>query len=167
MALVKCPECEHVISDKAEICIHCGYPIQKYNASADTTRKLDMCKIYGVDYNLKELKEAIIDLDWDDDSARNNIEYDLERMVGITGAGPILLMWQIKNTGEIPATFDEAEEYKRKPSPRHDDIPHCPKCNSTSITTGSRGYSMVWGFIGSGKTVNRCGNCGHKWEPKK
>lgn len=42
----------------------------------------------------------------------------------------------------------------------------CPKCGSTQITTGNRGYSMVWGFVGSGKTVNRCAKCGHKWEPK-
>lgn len=43
----------------------------------------------------------------------------------------------------------------------------CPKCSSTQITTGQRGYSMVWGFIGSSKTMNRCANCGHKWEPKR
>ena len=46
-------------------------------------------------------------------------------------------------------------------------IPKCPKCGSTSITTGSRGYSLFTGFLGSGKTVNRCGNCGYKWEPGK
>lgn len=41
----------------------------------------------------------------------------------------------------------------------------CPKCGSTSITAGQRGYSLLTGFIGSGKTVNRCANCGHKWKP--
>lgn len=41
----------------------------------------------------------------------------------------------------------------------------CPKCGSTNVTTGSRGYSLLTGFIGSGKTVNRCGSCGHKWKP--
>ena len=41
----------------------------------------------------------------------------------------------------------------------------CPKCGSTSVTTGSRGYSLLTGFLGSGKTVNRCGSCGHKWKP--
>ena len=43
----------------------------------------------------------------------------------------------------------------------------CPKCSSTQITTGSRGYSLAWGFIGAGKTVNRCARCGHKWEPRR
>lgn len=47
----------------------------------------------------------------------------------------------------------------------HKDEPKCPKCGSTSITAGQRGYSLITGFIGSGKTVNRCANCGYKWKP--
>ncbi|WP_418752478.1 hypothetical protein [Frisingicoccus sp.] len=46
-------------------------------------------------------------------------------------------------------------------------IPKCPKCGSTAITAGQRGYSLLTGFIGSGKTVNRCANCGYKWESGK
>lgn len=41
----------------------------------------------------------------------------------------------------------------------------CPKCKSTAVTTGQRGYSLMFGFIGSDDTVNRCGNCGYKWKP--
>lgn len=41
----------------------------------------------------------------------------------------------------------------------------CPKCGSTAVTAGQRGFSLVTGFIGSGKTVNRCSKCGHKWKP--
>ena len=41
----------------------------------------------------------------------------------------------------------------------------CPKCGSESITAGQRGYSLLTGFLGSGKTVNRCVNCGYKWKP--
>lgn len=44
-------------------------------------------------------------------------------------------------------------------------IPHCPKCGSTSITAGARGINWFWGTIGSGKTVNRCANCGYTWKP--
>jgi predicted nucleic-acid-binding Zn-ribbon protein len=43
----------------------------------------------------------------------------------------------------------------------------CPKCGSTAITTGARGFTLMTGFIGSNKTVNRCGKCGHTWTPKK
>lgn len=42
----------------------------------------------------------------------------------------------------------------------------CPKCGSTSVTTTTKGYSILTGFIGSGKVINICGNCGNKWKPK-
>jgi hypothetical protein len=28
--LISCPECGKMVSDKSEICIHCGYPIKEY-----------------------------------------------------------------------------------------------------------------------------------------
>ncbi len=40
----------------------------------------------------------------------------------------------------------------------------CPKCGSPSISTINRGYSIVTGFVGSGKPVNVCQRCGHKWK---
>ena len=46
-------------------------------------------------------------------------------------------------------------------------VPRCPKCGSTSITTGARGASFFRGFIGASKTVNRCSSCGYTWEPKR
>lgn len=41
----------------------------------------------------------------------------------------------------------------------------CPKCGSSSIATVNRGYSLFWGFLGSGKPVNVCQKCGHKFKP--
>lgn len=41
----------------------------------------------------------------------------------------------------------------------------CPKCGCADIGVANRGYSLVWGFIGSGKSMNVCKNCGHKWKP--
>ena len=43
----------------------------------------------------------------------------------------------------------------------------CPKCGSTQITTGQRGYSLITGFLGSNKTVNRCAKCGYSWKPSR
>lgn len=42
----------------------------------------------------------------------------------------------------------------------------CPRCGSSSITTGARGANGFWGFIGASKTVNRCAKCGHTWTPR-
>lgn len=42
---------------------------------------------------------------------------------------------------------------------------HCPKCGCTDIGVANRGYSLMWGFIGSGKSMNVCKKCGYKWKP--
>lgn len=42
----------------------------------------------------------------------------------------------------------------------------CPKCGSSAVTIGERGYSLLTGFIGSSQTMNRCGKCGYKWKPR-
>ncbi len=43
----------------------------------------------------------------------------------------------------------------------------CPRCGSTSVTTGQRGFTLTTGFLGSNKTMNRCAKCGHKWTPSR
>ena len=47
----------------------------------------------------------------------------------------------------------------------NDDVVRCPKCGSSSIATINRGYSFVWGFLGSGSARNVCQKCGHKFIP--
>lgn len=42
----------------------------------------------------------------------------------------------------------------------------CPRCGSTNISTGARGVSFFWGFLGADKTVNRCGKCGFTFKPR-
>ena len=41
----------------------------------------------------------------------------------------------------------------------------CPRCGSTNITEGTRGFSLMTGFIGSGKFRYVCKKCGTKWKP--
>ncbi len=41
----------------------------------------------------------------------------------------------------------------------------CPKCGSSSIATVNRGYSILWGFLGSGNPVNVCQRCGYRFKP--
>ena len=64
-------------------------------------------------------------------------------------------------------TMAKQQEAIRVAEKKENSKPKCPRCGSTAITTGQRGYNVISGFFGSNKTVNRCGNCGYKWEPKK
>ena len=41
----------------------------------------------------------------------------------------------------------------------------CPKCGSTQITAGKRGYKVTTGMIGSSTVLNTCMKCGHQWKP--
>lgn len=136
MALIECPECGRKISDKAEACIHCGYPT-----------KLNIAN-------------------------NNNID---ERIISqyLSNEKPIQAIKYVQDTLNIE--LNEAKEYVKQYKNNHPElksinkqqrnIPKCPKCGSTSITAGQRGYSLLTGFLGSGKTVNRCANCGYKWKP--
>lgn len=41
----------------------------------------------------------------------------------------------------------------------------CPRCGSTQITAGKRGYKLLSGLIGSSTVLNTCMKCGHQWRP--
>ena len=71
----------------------------------------------------------------------------------------ILQMIKLKNENpiEYQLRLKQFEDVKSRPK--------CPKCGSTNITAGQRGFSLLTGFLGSNKTVNRCANCGHTWKP--
>lgn len=62
---------------------------------------------------------------------------------------------------QFKSQVDADEERKRKERNQ----PKCPKCGSTNITAGQRGYSFWTGFLGSGKPMNVCQSCGYKWKP--
>lgn len=89
-------------------------------------------------YN-RQLLEAMIEL-----NKKDIIEYELK-------------MSQFRNQAQQQNQTKIEEDNKVK----------CPKCGSTEITAGQKGYTLLTGFLGSNKTVNRCANCGHSWKPGK
>lgn len=164
MALIQCPECGREISNQAVACIHCGFPIKIEKKEIE--KKENVCIINKREYDFTSLRDQILFKEPPERKNYSDMAMDLaDDIDGLNWSGAIHLIAEIKETGKVPEIFD-AEKYLIKPK-KDDGKLHCPKCNSTNVTTGSRGYSIVWGFVGSSKTVNRCGKCGHKWEPKK
>lgn len=69
-----------------------------------------------------------------------------------------------RTPGAIPVSIEEARKQFAEQQAELDK-PKCPKCGSTSIGTKSRGYSLLWGFLGSGSPRNVCQKCGYEWKP--
>lgn len=174
MALIKCPECGKEISDKAPACIHCGYPINSVSTVAAKpksynvifkgfSRKVDTPKSIG---QLRGVLKSDIA------TAKRIIEKPnsiIQASVSLENAQWIqqvlspsgFIVEIVESQSEINK---EKNENLNKRSATGGTIV-CPHCGSTAISTGARGYSIVSGFIGSGKTVNRCAHCGWKWTP--
>ena len=166
MALIKCPECGKEISDKAENCIHCGYPIaslgkEKYATDQYTVilessgvNKVKIIKIVreitGID--LKAAKEAV-----------ESVPYIITDKVSLEDATAVKNKFD--GEGAIVSIVSSDNKNIKIATTESNQI-RCPRCGSTQITTGQRGFSFWTGFIGANKTVNRCAKCGHSWQPR-
>ena len=183
MALIKCPECDKEVSDKAFACIHCGFPLNNiqpskneniyYNidilsAGFNDYEKLEVfiCKLKNVyQYEgrsfLNKLPQTLMfGLSKDNVDYINGILKDLRCETKV-----------YKDPSDTPDTIANqlVEEYKKNielEEKKANEPIKCPRCGSTQITTGQRGYSFLTGFLGSNKAVNRCAKCGHTWEPR-
>lgn len=137
-----CPKCGNVYvypENYDHTCKKCGYPnMIKTEFTGDEHTKLAMGNHEKFEKFLSHLCEKYV---------VNNLDLDKE-----------LYQKTLDKEFKDSLLNDTEEEYKEPKI-------HCPKCGSINITTGQRGYSFWAGFLGSGKTVNRCGNCGYKWEP--
>lgn len=145
-----CPKCKSVNIEyvKDRICLDCGSAWYWHSStskncikcgSENTTDEID-------DYNCK----------MDDYLLLFRISHD---------GNFILQMLKLKNEDPIEyelkmAQFREIAERKKADESK----PRCPKCGSTSIATVNKGYSLLTGFLGSGKPMNVCQSCGHKWK---
>lgn len=47
MSIIKCPECNKEVSDQAEACIHCGYPLKKKEEQKPQIQYIYRNKLFG------------------------------------------------------------------------------------------------------------------------
>ncbi len=179
MALINCPECNKEISDKAFSCPHCGYPISldtnlNNNSQNNSSNYCIIFKRLRIPKYANKLIEEIKCLE----------KISLLEAIEIVDNPPSIISKNIsleeakniQNKLNEFSSITEIEELSDNPTSQEiekilykykDDILHCPHCGSTSVTTGQKGFSLFSGFFGSNKTVNRCGNCGWTWEPRR
>ncbi len=130
------------------ICYVCGYTCDENNIP----EKCPQCNCHSAHFEKMDMRYELRKISTD--------KSFVDAMMKLYEQDPIEYSIKLAQFKEIADNKRKAEEAERL-------IPKCPKCGSKSITTGQKGYGLVMGFLGSNKTVNRCGSCGHTWQPKK
>lgn len=185
--LIKCPECGGSVSDKAPACIHCGFPLNDIH-------KENTCLVDGVEYDMTHFKELYHTLSKEAQEGfykKNIIRfnnpkqlYDINCPEGYLGLITITneiersirerFNWYAQNNNAhlaykfITTCIDhnfQYFEFNTADIPDPSKTVRCPKCGSTSVTTQERGYSIMWGVLGSTKKKNLCQKCGYTWWP--
>lgn len=157
MALINCPECGKEISDKSEICIQCGFPLKEKNMCYINGTKYDLSFVFKYKYNERTVPmKKIMDLTGCTLNASAKAVNDMFK----TGTIPESLILEVKKTTQQQSAKQVAEQKSNTSNQIT-----CPKCGSTNITEGTRGFTLTTGFIGSGKFRYVCKKCGNKWKP--
>lgn len=179
MPIIKCTECGHDVSTYAEQCQNCGCPmsvilsLQKqgtntelYNVKLSSIMKGQYWKIirFLEESRPLELKDACAIADNLPQlitiGVQHNIAQAIADKLSSLGCECSILKYEDSDSQKTDVAKIESSNLFQMDKPLR-----CPACGSNQIVTTSRGYSLIWGFAGSNKTVNRCGKCGHTWKP--
>ena len=178
MALIKCPECGREVSDRAPACVHCGFPLGEVITETPLSEGVLKKVVVSNPDGLGILYQAIVNLVKNEKGISEK-----EAKALVENGNPITIDHLDYNTAQ--AIYEKLLEAIRKvsvvsdievklvdtddivilPEKKKPLVPCCPKCGSTAIATVNRGFSIVWGFLGSGTPVNVCQACGHKFKP--
>ncbi len=172
MALIKCPECGKQVSDKSPACIHCGCPIQ----AEQTILKSNLKKVVIPSFSefssqkipaIKVVREVTgLELA----EAKAFVEQSAPYIIvkdGLSQNQANLITQKFQAVNVDARIYDSEDSVNFTSSVKDNHIICCPQCGSTEYHAGARGFSLITGFIGSGKTILTCLQCGHRWKPGK
>lgn len=167
MSLIKCPECNKQISNKATICPNCGFPIA--NDTSHHYCEIN-CQIYDLDDEVCLVKNG----------KHEEAFWSLKDKCDISANNCLSIIKYIKLTDGVPSVYN-IEEYTNKEEKNAYDIvlnmdknilqsniPKCPTCGSTNIqkisTTKKAMGSLFVGLLSTdARNQFECNNCGYKW----
>lgn len=180
MAVIKCTECGHDVSTYADKCPNCGCPVSVIVGNVgEANDKYDIVledpgeNVLQVVRFIRELSTPMKGLREAKEIVENVPQTIIQSIRKSDGEEVVSKLAEIGCIARIEPSHG-APNSAMKTDPSNikstylfdkDQPIKCPRCGSTSIATTSRGYNIITGFIGSNKTVNRCGRCGHTWKP--
>lgn len=179
MALIICPECGKEISDKSEVCIGCGYPVNEIVVD-----------------NRSDLEKLVDEIYYKHKGDRADSAKELVKRTGMDFKAAMKLMQDKKNSPEVKAE-EKRKRQKYKEEQRQlnrelresfqtlcglvagSKVAKCPRCRSTSISYDTKKLSIgralvgdaiagapgaVLGGLSSKKGYAVCLNCGKRWK---
>lgn len=154
MALIVCPKCGKEISDKSEICIHCGYPLINTK-----------CNINGIIYDFKEeLPVALLEKTEDYVAAIDKIRKKTSLNLS-DGCDLVDIIREIK---AIPETFtpryplEDREKLYGDSKTKNVECPYCHSKDTKRITNTSKAvHTAVFGIFSLGRNSKNfhCNTC--------
>lgn len=173
MALIQCPECGGNVSDTCDVCVHCGFNLSDYiknNTYYDLILRSEYKGVarcigpYPILHSVCKVPE--------DRAHELLLRKDSTLLAGLSWKSAQYLIWRFSTQDCIVEAVKSDKPYQNPRNAVYEECYDekfgpvvCPVCGSDQIVTGQRGYSLVWGFLGSNSTTNRCAQCGHSWKP--
>lgn len=141
-----------------------------------------VCNINGIYYNMVSFYARIMEED-----SKDKVVLDIAKFTNITKEEALKFVDETKINGAFPrdltcqslteqkegleeseraaqAAFrKKQEEIAKEEKMKEFDRAKCPICGSHDIGVVNKGYSFVFGWLGSGAPTNVCKKCGHKW----
>lgn len=154
MALIVCSECGKEISDKSEVCVHCGSPLINTK-----------CNINGVVYDFKE-ELPIALLEKVDDYAPSIGK--IRKKTSLTLADANELIKIIKEIKAIPETFtpkylpENREKLYANSQSKNVECPYCHSTDTKKISTTSKAvHTALFGIFSVSRNSKQwhCNNC--------
>ncbi|MDD3325409.1 MAG: zinc-ribbon domain-containing protein [Sulfurospirillaceae bacterium] len=179
MALINCPECNKEVSDKAEACIHCGYPLSNWkkvnvndnffqisNLKLNQYFTLGNCWVVMGDSECLDIHEGeFVDFLDIDEEVLASLKIDsiviqdktvTLRFKDINLEYLEIARYVIKSEHKINRSILAADTIKDNNQVK------CPKCGSTQIQAVSRKWSLMAGIL-TNQVDRVCLNCKHKF----
>lgn len=173
MALIECPECGGKVPDKANVCIHCGYPLHN---EEEKVQQIQYCPYCGKPNSIESAFCGYCGKSFVKQTVTNEIVASsdtdiMEYKNGLDMPSDSIRLQQ----AQIIQQRRQLEEQRRQ----YDAQAKCPKCGSTSLSAGKQGFGvgkavagtvllggvgLLAGGIGANKTVVTCLNCGYKFK---
>lgn len=162
MALINCPECSKEISDKAEACPQCGFPIKRSPPKVQWLRMILVHK--GGGYISFQCPNC------------HKHDFIMETLVSKTATGYKV---NVERHCACGPAFNEIignEDYRDEQIT--DERIRCPKCGSMELSIQKEGFQagpaccgailagplgLLCGAKDSNKLNRHCLHCGHKW----